>query len=177
MVKGPGGLVINLPCTLSCPSLAFISRKPFIAPVGWGLRPRPKQPALYLFVSQHLYLFDDSEDGWSEFREGPRLAWNSGLGQASEPPVADLLGQGDFMGSGLSKWEQEKFKLGKIFSRIHYYSRARDLLSFESRKPQHCEGGARPTPPAPNFAAEQNESVVQAECGGACRHAVLQSQS
>lgn len=49
--KGPGGLVINLPCTLSCPSLAFISRKSFTAPVGWDLRPRPKQLALYLLVS------------------------------------------------------------------------------------------------------------------------------
>lgn len=68
---------------------------------GLGLETKA-QAACSVSVSQHLYLFDDREDGWSEFREGPRLPWNWGPGQASELPVADLVGQGDFMGSGLS---------------------------------------------------------------------------
>lgn len=87
LAEGPGGLVINLPSTLSCPSLAFHQPQAFYC--SWPEQPRS------VSVSQHQDLFDDSEGDWSEFTEGPRLAWNWGPGQALEPSVADPVERED----------------------------------------------------------------------------------
>lgn len=79
LAEGPGGLVINLPCTLSCPSLAFHQPQAFYC--SWPEQPRS------VSVSQHQDLFDDSEGDWSEFTEGAppglELGSRSGIGALS----------------------------------------------------------------------------------------------